>query len=90
MPQFMPSSYIHYAVDFDNDGKIDLWNSIPDIVASVANYLKSHGWNYNEPARSFVNYPNQFILNKFAAVKPATPDPIIANFFFMDINFPPV
>ena len=65
MPQFMPSSYIHYAVDFDNDGKIDLWNSIPDIVASVANYLKSHGWNYNEPARSFVNYPSQFVSNKF-------------------------
>ena len=43
--QFIPSSYQHYAVDFDQDGKRDLWNSPMDIVGSVANYLHEHGWD---------------------------------------------
>jgi len=44
MPQFISSSYRHYAVDFDGDGKRDLWNSTADVVGSVANYFKKHGW----------------------------------------------
>jgi len=43
-PQFMPSSYLQYAVDFDNDGRRDIWGSHADIFASVANYLKGYGW----------------------------------------------
>lgn len=42
--QFMPSSYRSYAVDFDEDGRRDLWNSWPDALASIANYLHRHGW----------------------------------------------
>ncbi|NNL07085.1 MAG: lytic murein transglycosylase B [Gammaproteobacteria bacterium] len=44
MPQFISSSYRHYAVDFDGDGKRDLWNSTADVVGSVANYFREHGW----------------------------------------------
>lgn len=42
--QFMPSAYIKYAVDGDNDGSIDLWNSIPDALTSAANFLQGLGW----------------------------------------------
>jgi membrane-bound lytic murein transglycosylase B len=48
MPQFMPESVRLYAVDYDKDGVINLTSSIPDIVASVANFLKQHGWRTNE------------------------------------------
>ena len=43
-PQFMPSSYLAFAEDFDRDGKRDIWSSPPDVFASIANYLKGHGW----------------------------------------------
>jgi peptidoglycan lytic transglycosylase B len=43
-PQFMPSSYLEHAVDFDNDGLRDIWHSTDDTLASIASYLKSHGW----------------------------------------------
>jgi membrane-bound lytic murein transglycosylase B len=44
-PQFMPSSYLKYAVDFDHDGRKDIWDSEADVFASIANYLKQNGWN---------------------------------------------
>lgn len=47
--QFIPSSYRAYAVDFDASGSRDLWRSLPDALASVANYLKVHGWKSGEP-----------------------------------------
>jgi len=43
-PQFMPSSYLKYAVDFDKDGHPDIWNSVPDALASIAHYLQKEGW----------------------------------------------
>jgi membrane-bound lytic murein transglycosylase B len=43
-PQFMPSSYLAYAADFDGDGHRDIWESPGDIFASIANYLRGHGW----------------------------------------------
>ena len=42
--QFMASSYYQYAIDFDGDGHADLLNSVPDVLASTANYLKGYGW----------------------------------------------
>ena len=46
--QFMPSSYLAYAVDFDADGRRDIWRSTPDALASIANYLKGYGWKTGE------------------------------------------
>ena len=47
-PQFMPSSYLKYAVDFDKDGKADIWTNPTDVFASIGNYLKEYGWKPNE------------------------------------------
>lgn len=49
IPQFMPSSFRAYAVDGDGDGRRNLWASWPDVFASVANYLRAHGWRTDEP-----------------------------------------
>lgn len=49
-PQFMPSSYLQWAQDFDDDGDRDIWRSEADVFASIANYLKEHGW---ETARTW-------------------------------------
>jgi len=42
--QFLPSSYLKFAVDFDGNGKRDLIRSVPDVLASTANYLRGYGW----------------------------------------------
>jgi membrane-bound lytic murein transglycosylase B len=52
LPQFMPGSYRNYAVDFDQDGKTDLWDSPADTIGSVAAYLQQHGWKRDQPVWS--------------------------------------
>ncbi len=47
--QFIPSSYRSYSVSFDGDDKRDVWNSVPDILASIANYLKQYHWTLDAP-----------------------------------------
>ena len=47
--QFLPSSFLRYAVDFDGDGKADIWRSVPDVLASIANYLQKTGWQKGLP-----------------------------------------
>jgi membrane-bound lytic murein transglycosylase B len=47
-PQFMPSTYLRYAQDFDGDGRRDIWRSLPDVFASIANFLRENGWTAEE------------------------------------------
>ncbi len=49
LTQYLPSEFYKYAVDFDGDGKIDIWHSVPDALASAAKQLKGKGWREGEP-----------------------------------------
>jgi lytic murein transglycosylase len=58
--QFMPTTYQSHAIDFDGDGKRDLWHSVPDALASTANYLRSLGWRSGETWGYEVELPQGF------------------------------
>lgn len=58
--QFMPSTFDRYAIDGDNDGRIDIWNSLPDIFASAANFLSESGWRPDERWGREVTLPQGF------------------------------
>ncbi len=59
-PQFMPSSYLRYAVDFTGDGQRNIWTSLPDVFASVGNYLARSGWKAGEVWGQPVQVPSGF------------------------------
>jgi len=72
-PQFISSSYRAYAVDFDADGKRDIWNNNADVIGSVANYFAKHGWKAGAPVTQRVqgvNGDHQAIIE--AGYKPHT------------------
>ena len=56
-PQFMPSSYLQFAQDFDGDGRRDIWTTPGDVFASIANYLKGHGWTEGQTWGREVSVP---------------------------------
>ena len=58
--QFMPSSFMRYAVDYTGDGTKDIWNAVGDALASTANYLKAHGWRPGETWGYEVRLPRGF------------------------------
>jgi membrane-bound lytic murein transglycosylase B len=60
-PQFMPTSYLRLAVDFDGDGRRDIWNSKPDVLGSIANYLARSGWRQGETWGQPVAVPAGFV-----------------------------
>lgn len=59
-PQFLPSSWFKFAIDYDKDGKRDIWNTYSDVFASIANYLLSNGWKSNQPNLLKVSIPDSF------------------------------
>ena len=72
MPQFISSSYRRYAVDFDGDGKRDLWNSIADVIGSVANYFSQHGWQAGAGVVYPVTVENKSVVREKNSLKPYT------------------
>jgi len=71
-PQFMPSSYLQYAADFDGDGRRDIWRSTADALASIANYLKGWGWNGDQTWGREVRVTRAVREKIAAAVPPRT------------------
>lgn len=62
--QFLPSSFLAYAVDGDGDGRRDIWGSVADVLASTAHYLARVGWRAGEPWGLEVTLPERFDLNR--------------------------
>lgn len=71
--QFMPTTYRDYAVDFDGDGRRDLWNSLPDAFASAANYLARSGWDRRHTWGREVRLPPGF---DYASARPDNRQPL--------------
>ena len=65
LPQFMPDSYRRLAVDFNNDGVVDLWNSKTDVYASISNFLKKNGWQSSEGIYLTAEIKDKYIKDIF-------------------------
>lgn len=79
-PQFMPSSWVKHAVDFDGDGQIDLWQSQSDMVGSIANYFKAYGYKPDSTSRAGLTF-QQAVVELENGAGAVTPYPVDDNFF---------
>jgi membrane-bound lytic murein transglycosylase B len=77
-PQFMPSSFLLYAQDFDGDGKRDIWRSAPDVFASIANFLAAKGWTASGRWGREVTVPAS-LLARLAEVAPLQTEGCLAR-----------
>jgi membrane-bound lytic murein transglycosylase B len=68
--QLMPTTFLDYAVDFDGDGRKDIWSSVPDAFASAANYLKRAGWRSGQTWGREVQIPESLSGNRRSLSKP--------------------
>jgi membrane-bound lytic murein transglycosylase B len=59
-PQFIPSSFLKFAVDFSGDGRRDIWSNVPDVLGSIGSYLRQHGWKPGVPWGYEVTVPRDF------------------------------
>ena len=73
IPQFMPSSYRAHGIDFNGDGRRDLWHDPEDAIGSVANYLKMYGWQADRPAVVHLRNPTgqPFVSGNIKPDRPA-------------------
>src|SRR5262249_4396948 len=63
-PQFIPSSFVKWAVDFNGDGRRDIWTSVPDVLGSIANYMRQNGWQPGMPWGFEIGVPRNFDYRK--------------------------
>jgi len=82
--QFIPSSFRNFAVDFDGDGKRDIWGNRVDAIGSVANYFKEHGWKTGEPVRAAV--ADSKAVNKDWVNKGLKPERTLAQWAGMGVE----
>jgi membrane-bound lytic murein transglycosylase B len=68
--QFMPSSFVRFAVDYNHDGRRDIWSTLSDALASIANYLSGSGWRDPEPWGKAVTLPPGFDVTPFQGQTP--------------------
>ena len=66
-PQFMPTNFYEYAVDFSGDGRRDIWSNVPDVLGSMGNYLHKEGWTPGLPWGFEVALPPGFDLMRSRA-----------------------
>lgn len=73
LPQFMPSSVLNYAIDFDEDGRVDLTYSSADVIGSVAHFLTEHGWRRGMPTHYTIEPPAEIIDRALLLVPDVVP-----------------
>ncbi|HIO91522.1 MAG TPA: lytic murein transglycosylase [Leucothrix mucor] len=86
-PQFMPTSFQKYAVDYNKDNKRDIWRSLDDAFASIANYMHASGWNIGEPWGLEAILPSDFDWQKQAADNPENKPMTISAWKQLGISF---